>query len=424
MANSGGEGRRGSGSSGLGEESGVSESSAVTQRAFLTTARLKLAQLHLDGNLPQLYQRLCEISGQALDVDRVGVWVFDWPHQQLRCESHWSKDGAPVPLPIDLTKIPRYVQAVHEKRFVATSDARADEMTRELEDYLEVWKVRALLDAAVYRNGEVYGIVCHEQTGTREWKRDERQFAATVADLCSNFIEVSERIAAQEKAFELELKLKDAHRLDALGRMAAGLAHDLNNMLAVITNGISILRRMPDEETLKTMEESALHASALVAQLMMLGRKKTPVAQVLELDALLPEVERIAAAAAPAKVKLVFDVEKGLAVWAESAQLTMVLTNLVANAVQAMNDGGVVVLRAHGKQGGVVFEVIDTGEGIPPENLERVFDPFFTTRNNGSGIGLAIVQQLVNLHGAEIKVSSTVGDGTTVRIWWPTTAPK
>ncbi|MFT3711095.1 MAG: GAF domain-containing sensor histidine kinase [Archangium sp.] len=408
-----------------GEESGASESSAVTQRAFLTSARLKLARLHLDGDLPRLYRQLCEISGQALEVTRVGVWVFDEKHQQLRCEANWSATNDPLPLPIEMSRIPKYVQAVREKRFVATSDARADEMTRELEDYLDVWNVRALLDAAVYRNGEVYGIVCHEHVGSaREWKRDERQFAATVADLASHFIEVNERITAQEKAFELELKLKDAHRLDALGRMAAGIAHDLNNMLAVITNGVAILHRTKDLDTLKLMEDSAHHAAKLVSQLMMLGRKKTPASQIIELDAVLPEVERLSSASAPGDVKLVFDVEKNLAVWAEPSQLTMVLQNLIANAFQAMKKGGVVVLRAHAKQDGVVFEIIDTGEGIPAENLDKLFDPFFTTRSDGSGIGLAIVQQLVTQHGAEIKVSSTVGDGTTVRIWWPTSAPK
>jgi signal transduction histidine kinase len=407
-----------------GEESGASESSAVTQRAFLTSARLKLARLHLDGDLPRLYRQLCEISGQALEVDRVGVWVFDDKNQQLRCEAHWSKTNEPLPLPIEMSRVPNYVKAVREKRFVATADARADDMTSELGDYLDVWNVRALLDAAVYRNGEVYGIVCHEHTGSaREWKRDERQFAATVADLASHFIEVNERIAAQEKAFELELKLKDAHRLDALGRMASGIAHDLNNMLAVITNGIAILQRTKDEDTLRTMDESAHHAAKLVSQLMMFGRKKTPASQLIELDAVLLEVERQSSAAAAAGVRLVLDVEKNLAVWAEPAQLTLVLQNLVSNAFRAMTKGGVVVLRAHAKQDGVVFEVIDTGEGIAPENLEKVFDPFFNPRPDGSGIDLAIVQQLVTQHGAEIKVSSTLGDGTTVRIWWPTSAP-
>ena len=408
-----------------GEDSGSFSDSQVTQRAFLTTARLKLARLHLDGDLPRLFGQLCEISGHALDVQRVGVWSFDDAKQQLKCEALWSAAGDTAPPPIPMAVVPRYLAAVREQRFVAIDDARHDEHTPELREYVETWNLSSLLDAAVYRNGQVYGIVCHERVGgeKREWKREERQFAATVADLVSHFLEVNDRLTAQERAHALEMKLKDAHRLDALGRMAAGVAHDLNNMLAVLMNGIAVLQRTNDPETLKTMEQAAQHAASLTAQLMAFGRKQTPVAQALPLDAVLADFERLVRPSAPPHVKLVLDVEKGLSVWADAAQLQQVLTNLVTNAFQAMQAPGVVLLRAHAKQDGVVFEVIDTGEGIVPENLERLFDPFFTTRSTGHGIGLALVQQVVNQHGGEIKVSSTVGDGTTFRVWWPVKAP-
>lgn len=406
-----------------GEDSGISDSQ-VTQRAFLTSARLKLSRLHLDGDLPRLYRQLCEISAHALGVARVGVWVFDERLQQVRCEGMWSEQGDSTPLPLPMSAIPVYVKAVKEQRFLATSDARTHPETIELHDYLEAWHVTSLLDAAVYRNGEIYGVVCHEHVGPpREWKREERQFAATVADLVSHFLEVNERVAAQEHAHQLELKLKDAHRLDALGRMAAGVAHDLNNSLAIITNGIAVLQITNDPEMLKTMEAAARHAATLVSQLMMLGRKQTPAAQLLELSRVLEALEAMLKPTAPEGVRLVLDVEKDLIVWAEPSQLSQVLQNLITNAFQAMKKGGVVVLRAHAKQQGVVFEIIDTGEGIAPENLERLFDPFFTTRVSGHGIGLALVQQLVNQHGGDIKVSSTLGDGTTFRVWWPVQPP-
>ncbi len=405
-----------------GEDSGISDGQ-VTQ-PFLTTARLKLARLHLDGDLPRLYRQLCEISAHALGVARVGVWVFDEKAQQVRCDALWSEKGDSPPLPLPMSAIPVYVKAVKELRFVATGDARTHTDTAELHDYLEEWHVTSLLDAAIYRNGEIFGIVCHEQVGPpREWKREERQFAATVADLVSHFLEVNERVAAQEHAHQLELKLKDAHRLDALGRMAAGVAHDLNNLLAIITNGIEILQRTSDPEMLKTMETSARHAATLVSQLMMLGRKQTPAAQLLELQRVLSPLEAMLKPLAPEGVKLVFDVKEDLIVWAEPGQLQQVLQNLVTNAFQATKRGGVVVLRAHGKQHSVVFEVIDTGEGIAPEHLDKLFDPFFTTRASGHGIGLALVQQLVGQHGGDIKVSSTLGDGTTFRVGWPVQPP-
>jgi len=401
-----------------------SEDSAVTQRAFLTGARLKLSRLHLDGDLKRIYQQAAEISATALDVARVGVWFFDIGKQELRCEALYDGQGTEPPIPLPLPRLAGYVAAIKKLRFVATSDARVEPETHELREYLETWGVTSLLDAAVYRNGEVVGIVCHEHVGApREWKREERQFAATVADLVSHFLEVNDRMAAEAQAHELALKLKDAHRLDALGRMAAGVAHDLNNLLGVITNGLAVLKRTNDATVVATMEDSARHAASLLAQLMQLGRNKPPVAQVLELDLVLQDFERLLAGHLKPEWRVVYDVEKKLEVWAESAQLQQVLLNLVLNGFQAMKRGGVVVVRAHERSGGVQFEVIDTGEGIAAENLEKLFDPFYTTRADGNGIGLAVVQQIIRQHGGEVKVSSTPGDGTTFRVWWPSGVP-
>lgn len=405
-----------------GDDSGITDS-AVTQRAFLTGARLKLSRLQLEGDLARLFRQLAEISAQALDVARVGIWLFDGVHQLLRCEALFDVTGATAPPPLSMVALPEYVAAVKEQRFVATSDARTEPATRELADYLQTWGITSMLDAAIYRNGVVVGIVCHEHVGApREWKRDERQFAATVADLAAHFLEVNERIAAEQQAHELALKLKDAQRLDALGRMAAGVAHDLNNLLGVITNGISVLERGYEQDMLRDMSEAARHAATLVAQLMSFGKKKTPQAQLMLLDPVLGELERLVAPHAKGG-RVVFDVDKELRLWADPAQLTQVLVNLVTNAFQAMGERGVVVVRAHRKGAAVIFEVIDTGEGIAPENLEKLFDPFFTTRSEGHGIGLALVQQLVTQHGGEIKVSSTLGDGTTFRVWWPAEVP-
>ena len=248
--------------------------SDVTQRAFLTGARLKLSRLQLDGDIDRLYRQVAEISAQALNVTRVGVWMFDGTGQTLHCKMLFDGKGAGPPPPLLLSRHPEYMGAIKQHRYVATTDARTQSPTRELLEYLETWHITSLLDAAVYRSGTVVGIVCHEHVGPqREWKREECQFAATVADLLSYFLEVNDRLAAEAQAHALELKLKDAHRLDALGRMAAGVAHDLNNLLGVITNGVLVLQRGGNLDVLQQMEDAARHAAALVAQLMSLGRK-------------------------------------------------------------------------------------------------------------------------------------------------------
>lgn len=398
--------------------------SAVTERAFLTGARLKISRLHLEGDLDRLFKQIAEISAQALSVGRVGVWMFDPTFQTLTCKLLHDARGEQPPPPLLMSKHPHYLTAIREKRYVAVDDAQHEAPTSELLEYLQAWNVTSLLDSAVYRNGQVVGIVCHEHVGPlRQWKREECQFAATVADLLSYFFEVHERLKAEEQAHDLALKLKDSHRLDALGRMAAGVAHDLNNLLGVITSGISVLQRGGDPEVLDAMDQSARHAAAMVARLMAFGRKQTPVAVVQPLEPLLTELERLMASQTRPGWRLVFDVEKGLSIWADAAQLQQVLQNLLMNALQAMPTGGVAVLRAHGRHGGVGFEVIDTGVGIAEENLPRVFDPFYTTRPDGHGIGLAVVQQMVMQHGGEISVSSAPGDGATFKVWWPSAPP-
>ena len=402
----------------------MSSDSAVTQRAFLTGARLKISRLQLDGDLDTLYRQVAAISAQALSVERVGIWFFDPSFTSLNCKLLHDVKGDGAPPPLLMSKHPAYLTAIRERRFVAVDDARAEPPTRELQEYLETWNVTSILDAAVYRNGVVVGIVCHEHVGPqRVWKREECQFAATVADLLSHFIEVNDRLAAEALTHALELKLKDAHRLDALGRMAAGVAHDLNNLLGVITSGLLVLQRGGGLDVIAPMEESARHAASLVAQLMSLGRKQTPTAAIHPLDPVLADLQRLLAAQTKPGWQVVFDAEKGLQVWADAAQLNQVLFNLVTNGLQAMPKGGVVVVRARKRPGAVQFEVIDSGEGIAEANLEKLFDPFFTTRREGHGIGLAVVQQLVNQHGGEVTVSSTLGDGTTFKVWWPSEVP-
>jgi signal transduction histidine kinase len=407
-----------------GEESETADGE-VTQKAFLTGARLQLSRLQLDGDLPRLYHQVAEISAHALDVQRVGLWFFDPVKDQLRCEALFGA-GSDVQLPpLRLSACPVYVSALKEHRFVATSEARHEPATKELVEYLDAWGVSSMLAAAIYRNGVVVGVVSHEHLGSkRDWKREERQFAATVADMVSHFIEVSDRLTAESQAHALALKLKDTHRLDALGHMAAGVAHDLNNLLGVLTSGLEVLRTGPDEDVIKAMADSARHASAIVAQLMAFGRKKTPVPQQLPLEQVMAEFEGLIDPHVKPGWTVAFHVEKGLKVWADVAQLHQVLSNLVLNAMQSMPSGGAVAVRAHGRHGGVAFDVIDTGDGIAEENFPRLFDPFFTTRPDGNGIGLAMVQQLVAQHGGDIKVSSTLGDGSTFRVWWPSTAPR
>jgi signal transduction histidine kinase len=103
----------------------------------------------------------------------------------------------------------------------------------------------------------------------------------------------------------------------------------------------------------------------------------------------------------------------------DTAQMKQVLVNLCKNAIQAMRRGGVLTLCTEGRDDGVCLVVADTGGGIPQEMLNRIFEPFYTTKKKGSGLGLMIVQRIVRDHGGRIQLESNVGQGTTFRIWLP-----
>ena len=103
----------------------------------------------------------------------------------------------------------------------------------------------------------------------------------------------------------------------------------------------------------------------------------------------------------------------------DPAQIKQVLVNLVKNAIQAMTKGGQLTLRSHRAAEGVVLTVADTGGGIPEEKISRIFEPFYTTKKKGSGLGLMIVQRIVRDHGGRIELESRVNHGTTFRIWLP-----
>jgi two-component system cell cycle sensor histidine kinase/response regulator CckA len=323
-----------------------------------------------------------------------------------------------------------YCRALDEERFLALYDARTDPRTIETLEYLKTHGISSMLDAGIYRNGQVAGVVCHEHRGEpRHWTSAERQFAATVADLVTTFIETQVRLEAQQAQHALELQLRDARRLEAMCRFAAGVSHDLGNLLAAVTNGVAMLRQTatPERaEVLGLIFDSVKQSMTLARQLMSLQVKEPAQPVIATVDQVEDDVNALLALQLGDKVTLKWEMDPEAVVWADLTQLEQVIFNLVLNARDAMPDGGTIVvrLRPSESEGFVAFEVIDTGVGIAPADLERIFDPFFTTRAEGTGIGLSIVEQFTSLHGGDVRVSSVVGEGTTFTVNWPTRPPR
>lgn len=237
------------------------------------------------------------------------------------------------------------------------------------------------------------------------------------------FQDVTEIVRLRE-AFER------AERLATLGKLAAGLAHEVRNPLSSMCASIDVLKTAlsPPDSVKRLMDNVVREGDRLntlisdfltFARPRELNRKPIDVSQVMSA---LADVFRHEAQAAGTVVTTTLDA--GLVASIDADLIRQVLWNLAKNAVQAIGQrGGHIQLEAHARDQGVELVVRDDGPGIPAEALSRIFDPFFTTKDRGTGLGLAIAHSIVQAHGGKLLVSSTVGEGTEFAIWLPKEIP-
>jgi signal transduction histidine kinase len=225
---------------------------------------------------------------------------------------------------------------------------------------------------------------------------------------------------------EATLRAEQAERLAALGRLAAGLAHEIRNPLGSIAGSIELLRTggtlsEEDQELCEIVEREAARLNDLVGDMLDLSRPRAPAKTTVELASVARDLVKLAAKSGRgADVRARYEGPSSAPVLADAAQMRQVVWNLMRNAIQASSAGDEVVVRVRDTgRGDRLLEVVDHGPGIPPEALPRLFDAFFTTRSHGVGIGLAVVKRILDDHGFSVEVDSEEGRGTTLRVRIP-----
>ncbi|MEP0775480.1 MAG: PAS domain S-box protein [Acidobacteriota bacterium] len=222
-------------------------------------------------------------------------------------------------------------------------------------------------------------------------------------------------------------QLVASQRMEALGQLAGGLAHDMNNILQAMTSTLSLAKLEPCSEErsvarLKELEAYIKRGAGLTRQLLLFARRETARPELLDLnrvvEELLPMLRRLLRENVSLEVALAGE---ELPVEADRGQLEQVLTNLAVNAVDAMPDGGLLRVTTGAAGGEVWLAVADTGTGIPEELQQRIFEPFFTTKEAGygTGIGLAVVHGIATGLGGRVEVASAVGRGSRFTVSLP-----
>jgi PAS domain S-box-containing protein len=264
-------------------------------------------------------------------------------------------------------------------------------------------------------------------------------------------IDITDRKQAEEEKIRLESRLKRAEKMEALGTLAGGVAHDLNNILTgIVSLPELLLLQVPDEsplcEPIKTIQSSGKKAAAVVQDLLTLARRGVASTRVVNLSHIVsdymrsPEHKKLMSIYPDVVIETHF--EKGLMnILGSPIHLSKTIMNLVSNAAEAIDGSGKIRISTENRyidkpissydkiiEGDyVALAVSDTGVGISPENKEKIFEPFYTSKNmgrSGSGLGMAVVWGSVKDHNGYIDVDSSEGKGTTFKLYFPVTREK
>ncbi len=304
---------------------------------------------------------------------------------------------------------------------------RSEDMDKELKDYQEVLQGKAVS----YSREKQYV----RRDRSLVWVNQTLSLVRDAAGVPKRFVGVVEDITDRKR---MEEELLKAQKLESLGVLAGGIAHDFNNVLTAIAGQIAVMRMSlpsgdPLGNRLEEVERSALHAKTLTQQLLTFSKGGKPVKKALSPERMV----RDSASLVLSGTSVTYTLTIGESLWsvdADEGQMSQAINNLLINACQAMPDGGSITISAENsivdgsgdlplKQGNYVkLTIADQGIGIPPDQLPKIFDPYYTTKKTGSGLGLAVIYSIIRNHGGCILVESRPGTGTIFTVYLPASA--
>jgi signal transduction histidine kinase len=405
-------------------------------RAGYESARLELARLRVGGDDARAaaMKQMAQTTARALRVERVGVWAFKGSGGGLMgvCQFDLPSDsfppsGLPDGLPLTLL-----LAEIAKRRVIAIAEARVDPRTSELRQaYLDVNGIASLMAAPVIRDGNVVGVICCEQVGAvRAWSLADRDFGACAADMAALFLEQADRLEIEASLRARRESQLGEERMASLGRLARSIAHDVNNVLGALDLIGVALEADPRTDVAAhggEVRRTVDFGSRLVEQLLLFGRESAASGDSVDLGALMQQIRPVLSRLLRgARLELEVSLPEAAFVSVSQSELKQVVLNLCVNAAEAVAAGGLVRLELREPRPdepisptSIVLAIVDNGSGMDARTQEQIFEPYFSTKPAGHGIGLATVYGIVKRAGGTILVDSSVGVGTTFRIVLP-----
>lgn len=285
----------------------------------------------------------------------------------------------------------------------------------------------SLLSVPLRTKADILGVLNVYTGAPRRFAEDDVRLLTLLASQSAIAIE---NATLHRDEMQTREQLHQSEKLAALGKLSAGLAHELRDPLDTVGRVISAMARDRAEEPgtkngtaedLKVVQDEVQRVRLLVDQFLEFAHPRPPHFQRERMDEIVEEtLLLIGPEARVRKVVVHKDWAADLPrVWVDGAQMKQVLLNLLLNAVQAMPDGGSLIVHVGVSGGSLLVSIADEGEGIPPQVRPQLFDPFFTTREGGTGLGLSIAQRIIEGHNGRLRLFSHPGRGTTVCVRLP-----
>lgn len=399
-----------------------------------------------NGSVRELASELTELAACACEVERVGVWLFETGETRLVNVDTYtaSNRGHTSGEVVFEQEYQHEFEILKTSKYVDAHDALTDPRTaRYAENYLKSHRITSMLDVPIRSGGRNRGMLCFEHVDrAHHWEDDEITFACQLADQVALAITHHERQLAEAEKDQLQAQLIQAQKMESVGRLAGGVAHDFNNMLqAIMGNTALALEDIPADspvrEYLEEAQKCSQRSAELTRQLLTFARKQTIAPKVLNLNETVEGMLKMLRRLIGENIDLAWKPGAELgAVNMDPSQVDQVLANLCVNARDAIGGVGKVTIETANTlvdeayltkhpemQPGtyVRLAVSDNGCGMSPEVRAHLFEPFFTTKGlgQGTGLGLATVYGIVKQNHGFINVYSEPGRGSTFAIHLP-----
>ncbi|MBN4004107.1 sensor histidine kinase [Nostoc sp. LPT] len=395
-----------------------------------------------EGNLETAFKVITEKAANVLEVDRVSVWLFNSDRTKLQCISLYERSNQrhSAGLERNLADYLVYFKALVVSRTIAVSDTRTDPRVQELSDMLEANNIVSLLDTSLWVGGQMVGTVLSEQVDIpQKWELSEQNFISSIAEIVALTLEVCDRKRAESALHESKEAAEVANR--AKSTFLGNINHDLRTPLNSILEITEALKEQvygsvseEQRQSLNMLESSGKNLLKLINQILDFTDTES---SRIELQLAATSIQGLCDSSLSFVKHLAFQKNIRLRaqipeelepIQVDEPRIRQVFINLLTNAIKFTKEGGEVWIEVQPSSTNeyIFISVVDTGIGMLSDDLFKLFQPFVqvetasNSRSPGTGLGLVMVQKIVELHGGTVHAESQLGKGSrfTVKLPW------